>query len=76
MQIKDKVPCTSEMTILQSIMKLIQKEQSSMSAHDKYLADKRAIQLQKMNTLEADDRDWLSQPESLHPILYQSTKNL
>lgn len=41
-----------------------------MSAHDKYLADKRAIQLQKMNTLDADDREWLNQPESLNPILY------
>lgn len=55
-QSKDKPPQTSELIMLQNIIKLVQKEQSQMSASEKYQADKRFAHKARV---DPDDKEWL-----------------
>ena len=52
---KDKPPQTSELLMVQNLLKLVQKEQQQLTVSEKYQAEKRLSKAKH----EMDNEDWL-----------------
>lgn len=69
---KDKPPQAAELIMVQNLLKLVQKDQATMSASEKYQAEKRQHNLK----MDSDDKDWLRDSQRLIPLTYEHSKKL